>query len=71
MPDKPVASPSRSSSTSVPLPAGITAPVNENAMTALPLAETAKPTSQAEEEVVEPSEVEILDPDSPEENKKK
>ena len=36
-----------------------------------PLAGTAEPVSQAEEEVVEPSEVEILDPDSSEEDKEK
>ena len=36
-----------------------------------PLAGTAEPASQAEEEVVEPSEVEILDPDSSEEDKEK
>jgi hypothetical protein len=36
-----------------------------------PLAGTAEPASQAEEEVVEPSEVEILNPDSSEEVKDK
>ena len=36
-----------------------------------PLAGTAEPASQAEEEVVEPSEVEILNPDSSEEDKEK
>jgi hypothetical protein len=35
------------------------------------LAGTAEPASQAEEEVVEPSEVEILNPDSSEEVKDK
>ena len=36
-----------------------------------PLAGTAEPASQAEEKVVEPSEVEILDPDSSEEVREK
>ena len=36
-----------------------------------PLTGTAEPASQAEEEVVEPSEVEILNPDSSEEDKEK
>jgi hypothetical protein len=36
-----------------------------------PLAGTAEPASQTENEVVEPSEVEILDPDSFEEKKEK
>jgi hypothetical protein len=35
------------------------------------LQEQTEPASQAEEEVVEPSEVEILDPDSSEEMKEK
>ncbi len=42
-----------------------------NKLFGTPLAGTAEPASQTDEEIVEPSEVEILDPDSSEEDKEK